>query len=245
MDYEKKVESILKRKLREKHWKYKLITELKNKHKGQDIYVLGAGASMNYIDPKFFDNKITVGVNMMYQIFPCTYIVKIHNEESQKVIDAEVTLIISKLDGGLRDILNQFNGNYYVFKHMKNMGGSLSITPLEATDSLKVGASTIHSAIHFAYFLGAANIILCGCDCGMLDNVPYVNGYYNETSIKRLSFKVEEDYEFFLLTERQTLNLANLIRDKGVSVYSLNPFINLGLENHAFTRRLTGGSNGG
>ena len=39
------------------------IDSLKDVHKNQDIWVIGAGSSMNYVDPSFFDNKITVGLN--------------------------------------------------------------------------------------------------------------------------------------------------------------------------------------
>ena len=49
----------------------KSITELRNIHKGQDIWIIGAGSSMDYVDPSFFENKITIGVNQMFQYFPC------------------------------------------------------------------------------------------------------------------------------------------------------------------------------
>ena len=39
------------------------LTELKNEQQGKDIYVLGAGRSMDWIPTDFFDGKITVGVN--------------------------------------------------------------------------------------------------------------------------------------------------------------------------------------
>ena len=53
----------------------KSITELKNIHKGQDIWIIGAGSSMDYVDSSFFDNKICISVNQMYQYFPCEYVV--------------------------------------------------------------------------------------------------------------------------------------------------------------------------
>ena len=53
----------------------KTIQELKDIHKGEDIWVIGAGSSMNYINPSFFENKICISVNQMYEIFPCEYVV--------------------------------------------------------------------------------------------------------------------------------------------------------------------------
>ena len=48
---------------------------LKNKHKGADIWVIASGASMDYISPKFFHGKITIGVNRVNRKYDCTYIV--------------------------------------------------------------------------------------------------------------------------------------------------------------------------
>ena len=38
----------------------KTIQELKDIHKGEDIWVIGAGSSMNFVDSSFFENKICI-----------------------------------------------------------------------------------------------------------------------------------------------------------------------------------------
>ena len=53
----------------------KKINELKNIHEGEDIWVIGAGSSMDYVDSSFFENKISISVNQMYEHFPCEYVV--------------------------------------------------------------------------------------------------------------------------------------------------------------------------
>ena len=53
----------------------KTIQELKDIHKGEDIWVIGAGSSMNFVDSSFFENKISISVNQMYEKFPCEYVV--------------------------------------------------------------------------------------------------------------------------------------------------------------------------
>ena len=53
----------------------KTIQELKDIHKGEDIWVIGAGSSMNFVDSSFFENKICISVNQMYEKFPCEYVV--------------------------------------------------------------------------------------------------------------------------------------------------------------------------
>ena len=43
------------------------LTELKNKHLGDDVWVVLAGSSMDYINHNFFENKIVIGVNQVYK----------------------------------------------------------------------------------------------------------------------------------------------------------------------------------
>ena len=42
------------------------IDSLKNKHVGSDIWVLGSGASLNYVEPSFFENKICILIFLLY-----------------------------------------------------------------------------------------------------------------------------------------------------------------------------------
>ncbi|MAF25930.1 hypothetical protein CL634_10195 [bacterium] len=48
-------------------------TLFKNIHKGEDIWVVCSGPSLDYIDPSFFDGKIVVGVNRVFQHMRCDY----------------------------------------------------------------------------------------------------------------------------------------------------------------------------
>ena len=45
----------------------KLLTELKNIYQDKDIWIIAGGSSMNFIDPSFYDNKITIGLNHVYK----------------------------------------------------------------------------------------------------------------------------------------------------------------------------------
>ena len=50
--------------------------DFKDIHKGQDIYILASGASFDYIDKTFFENKITIGINEIYKLYPPTYLIR-------------------------------------------------------------------------------------------------------------------------------------------------------------------------
>jgi len=190
---------------------------------------------MDYISPSFFDNKIVVGFNYVYKKYRCYYLVKIHGLGNEEAINGGQTVVTSKLDCGFGNNLNLVDTDkkYYVFETRKNQGLHLSTSDLDTESELVVGASTLSSAVHFSYFLGASNIILCGCDCGEVDGESYYESYYD----------TEKDYVealegiergFFGLNGSQTKLLADKIRETGVNVLSINPFINLGLEGHSY-----------
>ena len=48
---------------------YKSIKELQYNHLGEDIYVICAGPSSNFIEPSFFEYKTVIGVNNVFKKF--------------------------------------------------------------------------------------------------------------------------------------------------------------------------------
>ena len=46
------------------------ITELKNYWDDEDIWLIAAGKSLDYVDPDFFSNKLTLGLNRSFRRFP-------------------------------------------------------------------------------------------------------------------------------------------------------------------------------
>lgn len=236
--YVERSASIALRKLKEKKFNYKTIECLKNQHYGQDIYVLGSGSSLNHINPSFFNNKIVIGTNRIYRHFHTDFLVVIHNPVAKVAIDYPVTLVMSKQDCGIGNKLNLFHTDkpYYIFNHLNNQGAALSPLDIDTTDTLAVGASTMSSAIHFAYFLGAQNIILCGHDSGLLDGDKNIIDYYTDEEVIDINRRHRNNQAFFDMSEKQTLELVNKIREKEVNVFSLNPFINFNLEGHKYTR---------
>ena len=54
----------------------KSVKELKNKHVGEDIYILASGKSVDFFNEDFFDDKIVIGVNQAYKKIWCDYLVR-------------------------------------------------------------------------------------------------------------------------------------------------------------------------
>lgn len=220
----------------------KSIKKLRNIHFDKDIYVIGSGKSVDYIDPSFFEEKITIGVNQVYKRFNCTYLVR---KEVKFITDSLKTgskVIVSEYDSGnLNSGFEKLNtnkiehSNLYYFEHEDNQHNFVD-TSVIGTDTIVVSFSTITSAMHIAAYMGAYNIILVGCDHGTLDGEMTFEGYYN--SIKDTPWQNWEQYRNWLkIIESQTLDVRNkLIEIYDVNIVSLNPFINFGLEGHKYER---------
>lgn len=231
---------VLHTKLREKSWVYKTIYELRNSWKDEDVYVVGSGASLDYIPTSFFDNKKVIGVNSVYHRFRCDYTVTFHTTDLnnqpfiQQIIDDGQIVITTKRECGCGTKLNDYKGNYYIFENVKNKGHSIDLSVLDSKESLVVGGTIAVSAIHLAYYLGAKTIMLCGMDCGELDNSLNFDGY-NSSLRQKIGKKYERNYETsYLLWNKQITELTKEIRKRGITVCSLNPFINFGLEGHKY-----------
>lgn len=210
------------------------ITSMKHMFNQQTIYVLGSGSSMDYVDPSFFKDKLTICVNDTWKKYPATFIVYKEYEyalEAAKIHD-DWKLVVSEYACGGRGLRNDLPiENYYQFRHLENRHDIINLAPLDDNDKLVVSWSTITSAIHFAYFLGAKDIILCGHDCGLVDGNCNYRGYYDAASVSGAL-----QPPLVVKFEQQTLQLVQELRRRGVNVMSLNPFINFGLEGHSYSK---------
>lgn len=208
------------------------IEELAGQHFGQDVWVVAAGPSAGFVEPGFFDNKITIGVNRVWTRFKTDYLVVKEANVLQQAIDAGSKVVASKHHCGSLDYqINKARGDFYYFDHQHN---ELEDVDLEiiGTDKLVVSFSTITSAIHLAAYMGAANIIIVGHDCGSIDGKLNFDGY---------PINLMQDLEFYKdflsRIERQTLMVRDrLVEVYGCRIHSLNPWINFNLEDHSYER---------
>lgn len=206
-------------------------TELKNKHAGEDIWVIASGPSAGLIDPMFFGYKVSIGVNRVWTRFKSTYLLVKEHQVLEGALDSGATVIASKWScGGVGGRLQQAAREFYYFEHQNNGIEQVDLDVI-GTDEIVVSYSTITSAMHAAAYLGAANIILVGHDCGYLDGkrnfeeypaaiLDHVPGFYNR---------------FLAKIEPQSVAVRERLKDVyGCRVYSLNPFLNIGLEGHHY-----------
>jgi hypothetical protein len=216
----------------------KPITELCNYYDGQDVYVVGAGPTLDYIDKSFWLNKPVIGLNSVVRLIPVDWILT----KDQWVVDelradgqVDDNLIVSRHNFGNHDN-PPITGGDYVFDHANLWDFEYSLTREmlqgqadTSKNQLAVGCNNFCTAMHLAAFMGAANIIMVANDGGSLDGKFYADGYRidNEGASKRKSPYWNHDNALF----RDWLSDAY-----GVNVYSLNPFLNIGLEGHIYQR---------
>jgi len=222
-------------------------TILKNAYTGKDVYVLGSGTSMQFINKTFFEDKFTIGANLIYQYFPVNFCVFKHSQFIDDAVGKCKVIISSKHDCGdiTKEIVNNKNVDYF-FTHKKGRFGELednfreNLESLGKDEDIFVSYSTITSCIHLAAYMGARNIIVCGHDCGWIDGLSHIEGYSKRIiDYYGSEEKFNEYYNYWLeRINSDTIRLKEKIKEiYGCEIYSLNPFINFRLEGHDYVTK--------
>jgi hypothetical protein len=204
------------------------LEDLASAHYGETIWVLGSGPSLNFLSPQFFDDKTTVSTNLSAHTlgFQPDYVFSHYHRWArelsatmEKVTLKRDTLSLEEWAGDVPDDVVLIEQDNY------NPPGSawnpLTTHPPKAC-SLAYGSSSLHGSMHLAAWLGAAHIVLVGADCGTIDGDNRVAGYPDGHKL------------WSLYNEHHKLMKEWLVREYGVTVYSLNPFVNFNLEGHRF-----------
>jgi len=221
----------------------KNVAQLKDLHKDQDIWVLGSGSSLNYIDKSFFDNKITVTINEVIECYlpTSTYMVTKYHQVANQIASQykNTKVIVSHKQYGNNNNKTGMTetkfDNLYIFYHNQNQANSTPIKkliPME-DDHLIASWSSITSGIHLAAHMGAKNIILVGHDGGAIDGRNWVDGYsHNDKPENQQESTAARNIEF----QKATIELKEILKEVyGCNIHSLNPFISLKLEGHTFS----------
>lgn len=209
----------------------KPITDLHNCFAQQDVYVVCAAPSLDYIAPSFFEQKNVIALNFTYTRVPYSFVVcKLPNETLYK--DVGDKLITSRnLFGNHGAEWNTFEDgpSYYMFDHENNRG--IIDYSVLGTDKIIVGKSTTVSAIHLAAYMGAKNIILCGVDGGTLDGEIVCKGY----DIDSKPHAWESYRHFVREAAEQSREVCNKLKEfYKCNIYSLNPFLDFTFDGHIF-----------
>ena len=214
--------------------------KFKDIHKDNDIYILASGKSVDFIENCFFKGKIVIGINQVYKKIPCKYLVRKEHQLVENVLsdprnsDSIIFIPTYKKTHVLEKIDNQEKINRIIF--FKSDPNIFIVDKLPSDDKLIVSYSTITTGIHLAAYMGARNIILVGHDCGTLNGEPNFSGYHTNDTYKIAHSNGKAQYKNWIhKIETGTTTLKKLLKKKyGCNTYSLNPFINFGLEGNKY-----------
>lgn len=169
----------------------KQISLLYGQHTGEDIYVIGTGASLRVFPVDFFEGKVTLGLNMAWKTVPVRYGITIHPElnipefmegESPRP-DIIWATKHSKAQGHLdAEQLRHAQERFYFFETDGRTNSQPTGAPSDAgrmtewlqdpePDKLYLHGSVAGTGVNLAANMGAKNIILVGCDnCALGQN---------------------------------------------------------------------------
>jgi hypothetical protein len=204
------------------------LESFKDIYKGETIWVLGSGGSLDFLDPSFFDDKVCIGVNLVGKVFNLQnyYTFSHYHEDSQEMVESSRFVFTPrKQHGNENEWAGEIPQTLVLFETHAGQPGA-SFDPFGKDNpihGLIIGASSIHGSMHLAAYMGAKHIIMVGADCGELDGKHRFTGY------------VQGDNPWELYNTQLSTMKQWLIEKYGCTVYSLNPFVNFNLEGVSFS----------
>ena len=212
-----------------------LLSKLRLKHKAQDVYVLGSGPSLGYVNDRFLNDKIIICVNNTIDfVTEAQHMYLVAKEPTRKMQEQ-----IRQKNGLLVTCERRFGGRgadneiLYPDQTVLFQPREGAIKDVDQLTCLERSASTMSTAIHLAAFLGAKTILLIGHDCGKLDEKVHADDYDKSEAVTPESYYSKWMGQFCV--EQQTLVLKQILKIKyDIEMYSVNPFINFGLEGHSY-----------
>jgi hypothetical protein len=217
----------------------KKLSELYSIHSGKDIYIIGTGASFRVFPKDFFMDKITIGLNLAWQLLPVTYAITMVPHlnfptfvEGQRPEGTKWITKRDKLHAHASDEEKKYGDeNYYYFR----TDGQLSInaldTPSEAGRVLEwvskpndqflyLWTSISQTAVNLAANMGAKNIIIVGCDnCALSGNHHAQN--------QHTLWKGNDPNDMYMKYYLGLKEVRTALRIRNVNVLSLTPFLKL------------------
>lgn len=211
------------------------ISDLWDKYRLDDIYIVGTGPSMRFMPLDIIHNKITIGLNQAYRYCPLTYSITVHPElvlEYLKLKSPNPTQWIIKKKPPM-DYLNLDDKRFYVFTtdphpHESNPKYIRNRIP----DKLYQGHGIQQTAMNLAAQMGAKSIILVGVDMCSLGDEHH--GHDQHVRFHgQPSELVYKEYRKF------TGDIRKIIRDElKIPVLTLSPFIGVGNAEEDYQRLL-------
>jgi hypothetical protein len=209
----------------------------KNWHEGEDIYVLGSGATLSHINPSFFAGKIVVATNRVAERIDlydnCDWLYThghYHVDMFPLAHKYPQWFFAPRGDEGLdREPPADVPPNVVLYDHkVSQYEFDVDQSWPDSPNGLLVGSTSLHGSMHLAAHLGASTMILVGADCGILDGETNHGEYKSGNLVTSDSRMWLQRWEMHLRQVKRKL----IEQYPHIGIYSLNPFLNLNIEGH-------------
>ncbi len=218
------------------------IEVLYDKYAGQDIYILGTGASVRVFPLDMLKGRTVIGLNMAWKLWPVNFGITMRPElnipefmgegDHPEVQNIQWVTKPNKLTSQEQvDFAAQNAGRFYAFRTDGKKCNLPKDQPSEAGRMLEwvrhptgqflyLWSSISQSAMNLAANMGAKNIFLIGCDNSAL-------GGNHHAHAQHTFWKGEDPNVRYRQYEQGCHEVRLALRDRGVNVVSLTPFMSL------------------
>ena len=215
------------------------LAELRNRHQGRTIYIVGSGPTLDKYDLRFLKDEITICVNWAFRhCTDPTFQITKHHETAVECLTSttSTTCVVSEKNSSHTSVAEELqqNDRVVLFAHPpSNKSGPIKWSTSDAEKpELLVSWSTITSAMHLAAYLGASTVVLVGYDGGVFPQQRNVSGYKRRTAPDLF-----HKHRYWAFVD-QTLQARNLLESAYDTRYiAMTPFLGLDLEGTAFIGR--------
>lgn len=188
------------------------------------VYVVGTGASLRCLPLGFFGGKTTIGLNQAWKHLPCTYSITVHPDLFLEWAEAikpagriasrwpKTQWVIKRKPPMER--LRVTDPHHYVF----DTSYDLKTVTDRPKDVLYLGEGVQTTAMDLAARMGAAAIILVGCDAKALGG----DYHAHDQHVRWVGRRPEDQYKMY---RDSAADVRLALRGVGVSVMTLSPFI--------------------
>lgn len=161
---------------------FRHLEDLRDNHKGEEIWILGRGPSLDEFPSDFFDDKISIALSYAYLAFPnCTYYHSLHAEPAEHIARNWPKKYSQCILGCIQDPKlgdkqrrNKYekSGEVPIYVRVKRdrtldyEGFKVVLEPIVLGKSciLLDSSTTLRTGVQVAIVLGAAKITLVGCE---------------------------------------------------------------------------------
>lgn len=206
------------------------LRDFHRRFEGADIYVLGSGKTLDYYDPAFFENRLTVGTNFGWSqtLDEVDFMVTKYHEHAIRWWESGRvgTVVTTRGQRGHVNLEPLEHPDICIADHNDNTVERWNPAQWPQSEHALVAThSSITTALHFAAYLGAKNIITVGADAGELDDALNMDGYDGNKT----------NHEMLRSFDQQNKMVADELRRRyKVNIMTMLPFVTPNMEGHKF-----------